>query len=258
MITHDQIKEFAKSKNTNETTVFREYIQLLFLSRLYAFSESGKIFFKGGTALHLIFDAPRFSEDLDFTVNLRKLEFKKLIVKVFDKFTREEEVSFKKKKSVAGETYLLTVEPKVLPYKVFVSLDFSFRETVLDPQKSMLTSDYPVLFDSYVYHLSKEEILAEKIRAVLTRKKGRDWYDLWFLLSRGVKLDNDLVKKKLKYYKLKYKFNKEILSQLDDISLKDFVLDMRPFLPIVEREKLPKLHEYIKDFLTEKLRSSTS
>jgi predicted nucleotidyltransferase component of viral defense system len=48
--------------------------------------------------------------------------------------------------------------------------------------------------------LRVDELLAEKVRAVMTRDKPRDVYDVWFLLSNGVELDRGLVEKKLKAY----------------------------------------------------------
>ena len=42
-----------------------------------------------------------------------------------------------------------------------------------------------------------KEILCEKIIALFQRNKGRDLYDMWFLLSAGVELDKKLLKKKL-------------------------------------------------------------
>nr|CBH37318.1 conserved hypothetical protein [uncultured archaeon] len=48
--------------------------------------------------------------------------------------------------------------------------------------------------------MEREELLAEKVRAVLTRNRARDVYDLWFLLKKGTKFDFDLVNEKLKYY----------------------------------------------------------
>ena len=89
-----------------------------------------------------------------------------------------------------------------LPYAAFINLDFSFREKVIRPQKSILNTPFPVLFTSYVFHLSKEELLAEKIRALLTRKKGRDLYDIWFLLTQGAVLEKELVENKVAYYHL--------------------------------------------------------
>jgi len=253
MITKDQIDLLVKKFKINETTIFREYLQILFLSKLYAFSGSEKIFFKGGTALHLIYKMPRFSEDLDFTVELNEKKFLSFIFKVFDSLSKEEEISFKERKTIAGKRFLLTASPSVLPYKTFVNLDFSFREKVLTPQKSIIETEYPVLFTSYVYHLSKEEIFAEKIRAIMTRKRGRDLYDLWFLINQGTQIKKELIKEKLKYYHLENVKKQEITKRIEQFSEKDFIQDVRPFVPVSERGKLADFFSYLKVYLKEKL-----
>ena len=254
MITKEQIYFLAKKKRINETMVFQEYLQLFFLNELYSYKESKNIFFKGGTSLHLIYKAPRFSEDLDFSVGLKEKNFLDFIWKLFEKIKKKEAVEFKNRKSIAGKRFLLTALPEILPYKVFINLDFSFREKVLIPQKSIIETDYPVLFKSYVYHLSKEEIFAEKIRALLTRQKGRDLYDLWYLASQSVNFKKELAREKLKYYKLKKISQDKILQKIKNFSKKDFILDLRPFLPINEREKLSDFFDYIKDYLQKKLK----
>lgn len=253
MITKDQVYQLSKKYKIDQNTIFREYLQILFLSKLYSFSEGEKIFFKGGTALHLIYKAPRFSEDLDFNVTLKEKEFLNFIFEVFEKLSKEEEVEFKERKTVTGKRFLLTANPSVLSYKTFINLDFSFREEVFDPQKSIIDTEYPVIFSSYVYHLSKEEIFAEKIRAMLTRKKGRDLYDLWFLISQGAQVKEKLIKEKLRYYQLENVGKEDVLKRLEQFSEKDFILDLKPFVPANEREKLSSFFAYLKDYLKEKL-----
>lgn len=253
MITKEQISVLAKKYKINETTVFREYLQVLFLSKFYSFNKSRKVFFKGGTALHLIYKAPRFSEDLDFTVGLKEKDFLHFLKKVFNRLSKEEAVAFKERKTLTGKKFLLTATPTILAYKVFVNLDFSFREKVFEIKKSIIETEYPVLFNSYVYHLSKEEIAAEKIRAILTRKRGRDLYDLWYLLTQSVRLDDKLIREKLKYYSLAYKGKADILKRVQEFSEKDFILDMRPFVPINQREKLASFFSYLKNSLKKKL-----
>lgn len=245
MITLDQVRALATQNRINDTVIFREYIQLVFLQKFYQKKPSGQIYFKGGTAIHLIFGAPRFSEDLDFTVALSDRSFDAYIQGVLKRMEDEEGISWKEKKSLAGKQYLLTASPGVLPYSTTVALDFSFREKVFSPAHSIIRTAYPVLFTSFVHHLSAEEILAEKIRTVMTRRKGRDLYDLWFLLSRGVTVQRDLVRKKLAYYKLPDITNDDILERIASVSRKEFVLDLRPFVPQHERERLPEFFEYL-------------
>ena len=52
--------------------------------------------------------------------------------------------------------------------------------------------------------MSLEEIASEKVRAILTRNKARDLYDLHMLLQKGAKPDVDVVNEKLKYYNIEY------------------------------------------------------
>ena len=42
--------------------------------------------------------------------------------------------------------------------------------------------------------------MAEKVRAILTRNRARDIYDLWFLLRKGTRFDLSLINEKLRYY----------------------------------------------------------
>ncbi|MDP3917751.1 MAG: nucleotidyl transferase AbiEii/AbiGii toxin family protein [Candidatus Woesebacteria bacterium] len=253
MLTTTQVKELSKSLKINDSVVIREYIQLIFLKELYENKYSKNVFFKGGTAIRLVIGGTRFSEDLDFTVSGTVEDFEIFINKFFKKLEKLYEFNIKKRKSITGERYLLTADSKIGNYKVYVNLDFSFREKVLMPNKAIITTNYPVIFTSFVNHLSQEELLAEKIRAVMTREKGRDIYDLWFLLSKNIMIKKDLVKEKLKYYDInKFNFDK-LTIRIEKFSKEKFVLDLRPFVPINEREKLANFFDYIISFLRKKL-----
>jgi len=48
--------------------------------------------------------------------------------------------------------------------------------------------------------MSREEILAEKVRACLMRARPRDLYDIWFLRSKGIVLDPKMIADKLRSY----------------------------------------------------------
>jgi predicted nucleotidyltransferase component of viral defense system len=67
MIEKRQVQKLAQTWQTTVDNVVREYFQQLFLSRLYQEHGSEGLLFKGGTALRVIWQSPRFSEDLDFT-----------------------------------------------------------------------------------------------------------------------------------------------------------------------------------------------
>ncbi len=244
MITQEQVSVLAKKYRINETVIFREYLQLVFLQKLYQKTHSQNIFFKGGTAIHLIYQAPRFSEDLDFSITSSMPEFNAYIATVLKRMEDEEGITWKERKSVAGKQFLLAAE-NILPYKTYIALDFSFREKVISNDRSIIQTAYPVLFTSYVYHLSQEEVLAEKIRAVMTRKKGRDLYDLWYLLSKGTEVRQDMLRKKLAYYEISEIANSDIIGRVASFSKKDFVLDLRPFVPLNERDRLSEFFDIL-------------
>jgi predicted nucleotidyltransferase component of viral defense system len=101
--------------------------------------------------------------------------------------------------------------------------------------------------------LSKEEILAEKTRAVLTRHKGRDIYDIWYLLNLGAELDEDLILQKLKYYDI-LNFDKKLFAnKIQSFEKKQFVKDLRPFIPINQRQRLPEFYEVVLAYIQNKL-----
>jgi len=66
-----------------------------------------------------------------------------------------------------------------------------------DPEWRMISSEYPETRERFlVLAVNEEEMLVEKIIAMIERKKGRDLYDFWFLLKRDVKVDEKLFNKK--------------------------------------------------------------
>jgi predicted nucleotidyltransferase component of viral defense system len=252
MITRDQIAAYAKQFKTNEATVLREYLQLLFLNTLYNQPQSKNVFFKGGTAIHFIYHAPRFSEDLDFTVGLTDKDFQQMIDAVFSALISQNQLIFKQQKTLAGKRFVLNSQNvKDFPPS-YIHLDFSFRENVLEPQKTIITTPYPILFSSYVHHLSIHELFSEKIRAIMTRRKGRDLYDLWFLSTNGASIKHKLIQQKLDYYHMTLN-HRDLVSRIQSFPKNDFILDLKPFVTFPERDTLNELYEYIQAYCRQSL-----
>ncbi|RLD03290.1 MAG: hypothetical protein DRI32_07575 [Chloroflexi bacterium] len=248
MISQNELKKLTKKYKIHETIVAREFVQISFLKELYAESFSKKIFFKGGTAIRLLFGGQRFSEDLDFTVMLDEKEFLRKITVFFSKLEKLYPFKFKERKTLTGKTFLLSADIPFFKNNVFVKLDFSMREKVLQPTKSILRTDYPVIVQSFIHSLSLDEIFAEKIRAVLKRKKHRDLYDLWILQELGAKMDIELINEKLAYHNEEFEAE-ELKKRLKIFSKNGFIKDLRPFVPINERDKLGELFEFVLAYL---------
>lgn len=206
MITKQELISYAKTRNLNLGQAELDYIQAIILFLLA--KQGKKLIFKGGTALYKAYNLDRFSEDLDFTV-MEKLNLDEIInelMKSLERFgiygkIKEKKLfhsSFKFILAIEGPLYTNT------PVSVCkINLDFSLREKImLEPDLIQINhslNEIP-LFSIFVMKL--EEVLAEKIRAIMVRDKARDVYDLSYLLKRKIKFDKDLVNNKLKYYDL--------------------------------------------------------
>ncbi len=254
MITQEQLQKLTREFKINKTVVAREFVQITFLKELYTQNFSKDLFFKGGTAIRLLYGGHRFSEDLDFTFMLEEKEFEKSMEILFSALSNRYPFKFKERSSITGKTYLLTAQIPVVEPLVYVRLDFSAREDVLEPTNSILKTRYPVIVQNFIRSLSKDEILAEKVRALMTRNKHRDLYDLWILQDLGGVLKPNLIKKKLNYYGEKMD-RKKILARLEEFSKEEFVVDLRPFVSLNERDKLGDLFDYVIAYLKESFAS---
>ncbi len=256
MISKEQVKVLAKEYQISEYVILREYVQLLFLKNLYEQDFAKDVFFKGGTAIRLLYGGKRFSEDLDFTANVGLELFVKNISKLFSTLEKQYNIKVKERKTISGKTYLLTADVDFLSTPVYVSLDFSMREDVKQPKKNILKTNFPIVLQNYIYSLSKDEIFAEKIRAFMKREKSRDLYDLWILQELGAQMDLDLIEGKFIYYGEEFS-SSELVKRLSVFKKGDFEKDLKQFLPISERKRLGDLFHYIQDYL-EKIFSALS
>ena len=158
----------------------------------------------------------RFSEDIDFTQK-KELDLKKLSedairdLKYFniDATAKQKKVhdSITTRFRIKGPLY--TGDDKSI---TTVRMDVNRKSTVsIPPKNKLISSLYPEIPKINVLSMDEQEILAEKIRALATRAKPRDLYDVNYLLEKNVRLDEELVEKKLGYY------NEELdLSKMED------------------------------------------
>src|SRR3989344_3011499 len=253
MISAQQLKIFAKNYKINENIVAREFVQVTFLKELYEQRFSKEVFFKGGTAIRLIYGGKRFSEDLDFTVTTNEHEFLGKINIFFKQLTNKYPFTFKERETLTGKTFLLIAELPSLNSNIFVKLDFSMRENVIDPVQEILKTDYPIIVHAFINCLSKNEISAEKIRAILKRKKYRDLYDLWVLYELGATSNIKLITEKLSYYGEKLD-KPTLLHNLKKFKKEEFIMDLKPFVTISERDKLGDFFDYINRYLEDEFR----
>jgi predicted nucleotidyltransferase component of viral defense system len=104
MLSIKNLEKYTKQFQTNIDNIVLEYCQHLFLSYLYQEYGSEKLLFKGGTALRIVFQSPRFSEDLDFSgFNIKHAEIEKIITSTLSNIEKNKiEVDVKESKKTSG------------------------------------------------------------------------------------------------------------------------------------------------------------
>lgn len=232
MLTKKQIKKLARRNKVPAHTQEREYIQNLFLYSLYP---SEKIVFKGGTALRLVYGSNRFSEDLDFNSYTENTpELLKKVVKKLSDFGVECEIKDEKKTEVGYSFRVVYKGPLYMGKEISrgsIELDASLRREKIKKIKKLVSSPYDEIGDFLITVMNLRHIFAEKIRALVIRGKPRDLYDVWTLSEKGIKVDKNLINRKMSLYDKKFKMS-EFKKSIKNVE-KYWEQDMDTLLPFV-------------------------
>jgi predicted nucleotidyltransferase component of viral defense system len=189
----------------------KEKLQTQILNYIYSNPKYLNLIFIGGSALRFCYELPRLSEDLDFDTPL-KIDKKQLADGIILYFKR----NFLYEKAeylLSGQFGRLTFKfplvseigiTKQEGERLFIKLEISEKEN-LKKYSSVVKSLYKnnFSFSARTYDLSI--LMAGKINAVLTRRyrkgkkneiniKGRDYYDLWWYLTKKIVPNWDFIK----------------------------------------------------------------
>jgi len=186
----------------------KDYAQHWLLS--YLAREGFMGVFKGGTALQKAYGLPRYSEDLDFTLNGAPLPDFEAISRYLSS-AGFGIVKWKKEAVGTSHSAKLRLQGPLYNGKAIsecsISLDFSARETcALAPVRIEIRPAYPDIMPYSLLVMDRKEMAAEKVRAALTRASARDLYDLSFLLRQDFLPGKELVNGKLSYYGMQYSY----------------------------------------------------
>ncbi len=196
MIEPELLETIARKEQTSVfPNVVREYVQHLFLTELYQLQGSEKLLFKGGTALRIVYGSPRFSEDLDFSLfGVLSNEVGSFIDDLFMNVLAKLEstgihvdLSGKSTPTSGGYFGLATLRfNNYSPINIEINVQAHNENSVRGEVDSIANNFVPTYT---LYHLPQEEIVNEKIfDALLKRKKPRDYYDLYFIMRKGMLL----------------------------------------------------------------------
>ena len=248
MITSTQIQALAKKFQIDDFTIMREYLQVLFLSYLYTYRISKNIYFKGGTTIRLLLNSPRFSEDLDFSCALSKPQIRQLIAKL-EKQLQAELPTIHLALLFSGKNglrYQIKYQSPGFKYPFNLRLDFTMVKKILEPTYSPLITTFPIAIFPIIAHPSFAEILAEKLCALSSRDKGRDYYDTWYLLEKGIIPDSKLLTQKFVENNLEFNHLK-LIKKINSYSQKTLSMDLAQFLPKSQKKIIPMLLDLLKN-----------
>ena len=197
MIDIEYIRSFFPPAIAHESRfdryMLKEYLQLLILDYLTTTPYLGKITFIGGTNLRLIQGIDRFSEDLDFDCkDLSEAEFMAMTDSV---------VQYLRQNNVEVETRDKP-NPRLTAFRrnlYFPQMLFNLGLTGHRDERLLLkieAQNQGVPYQPVVANINRmgfffgvqvppvDVLCAMKFATILTRQKGRDFYDAIFLLSK--------------------------------------------------------------------------
>jgi predicted nucleotidyltransferase component of viral defense system len=254
MISLSQIEQYYPPQLRQfKRNILREYLQYKMLEIIFNSKIAAKLSFLGGTALRIVHDNTRFSEDLDF-------DNFKLTEKDFIQLTGEIQKGLKLEgydveiRNVLKRAFRCYIKlPQVLydssvsdlkQEKILIQLDTEPHHYAYQPDKIFINK-----FDIFtqISVTPPDILLAQKIYALLGRKraKGRDFYDVIFLLKK-TKPNYDYLEQKLGIADKKQLKNK-LISYSKNLKLKELAKDVEPFLfQPSDSKKITLFTEYIK------------
>jgi len=208
MLNLEQIQNYfppqIRENPAHKKYIVKEYIQLMILNFLATSKFVKKIAFIGGTNLRLVKGIDRFSEDLDFDCkNFNAEDFAEMSQAILTFLQRSgirtetREKQSEKLTAFCSRIYFpeLLFELGLSAYKeerFLIKIESQNQEFKYTPQMATISScgffmSFPVPPD--------DVLCAMKLSALLSRAKGRDFYDALFLLSQ-TKPNYDFLAKK--------------------------------------------------------------
>lgn len=254
MLSLSQIeRSYPDNLQAFKRNILREYLQYKILEIIFNSKFAEKLSFLGGTALRIVYGNTRFSEDLDFdNFGLVKDDFSNLAEKI--KRDLQKEGYDAEIRNVFKGAYRCYIKiPKILfdnkvsdleQEKIMIQLDTVPHNFSYIPDKKILNK-----FDVFtqIFSTPLDILLSQKIYAAFNRKrtKGRDFFDIIFLLSK-TKPNYGYLDKQLKIKNSK-ELKELVLRSVEKIDFDDLAKDVEPFLfDPADSRKIKMFSEYVR------------
>ncbi len=241
---HERLTRFEGTDDAKLNYV-REFLQLLTLKILEEKGHYKNISFLGGTALRILFDLNRFSEDLDFSLaDPLNYDFDKIVTDIHTNYTLYNipvEIKARNRGSVASAYIKFTS----LLYQFGLSPHKDQRFTIkfdidqnpphgAQTMQTIINKDFII----GINHYNLPSLFAGKLHAILHRSytKGRDFYDLLWYISKNIEpnlelLNNAIFQSQGKNPHLDLESLKlELQKRIEETNFSHVLSDLTPFL----------------------------
>lgn len=236
MLHISDIQQFFPPKvHSFPKAMLREYLQYKMLATIFSHPLSEKLCFIGGTALRIGYNSQRFSEDLDFdNRELTPSEFETLTDMV-QKSLINEGYEVEIRHIYKGAFHCVIKVPQLLfdndlasmaTEKLVIKIDTVAQGAEYQPLPTVLQRVGVIAS----YRLApKEVLLSMKLSALFTRVKGRDVFDIVFLLSFGTKPDWNVLNHLCQIENAEV-LQQKLQSRLSELDFSLLQKDVQPFL----------------------------
>ncbi len=185
---------------SKKRAILREYLQNILLNSIYKSNPGRRLYFMGGTALRFCYRLPRFSEDLDFNaMGLLFNDFQDISDNAVKSLTLDgfiAEVEYNKRGCLY--TAYINLPDVMQQYNITDArgIDLMIKLEVNQPQWPLETKPHVLSFYGLNYTakvMENSSLITEKLCALLARNRGRDIYDLLFMLKKRFPFDERIL-----------------------------------------------------------------
>jgi predicted nucleotidyltransferase component of viral defense system len=268
MIPREEISRLSHRLQINELVLEKDYVLTWILLGIADSDLYSQLLFKGGTALKkMYFPDYRFSEDLDFTI-LNEINIENLISSIklmLNNLTKNQGLQFdilSEKIEVRANTitiYIGFVGPLQARLKSrFIKVDFTLKEKIFFKTNPLfIQSFYSDIIKKQINTYSLEEVMIEKLCAVIGRTEPRDIYDVYFLFEQDLDFLNipSAFREKAKFKEINPNNikdliirKKNIIKRMWETRLKNQVKNLPDFDGVLRKTEY-NLRKYIYDYI---------
>lgn len=270
------LEKYDLSNSNSSFDALREILQEIVLLGLYDAWFFKHAAFYGGTALRILHNFPRFSEDLDFSLlesnpSFDLKPFQNAIADTLKSFGFDITIEIKEKNSNSAIASAF-VKENTIEHLLNINAPKDITKAINKDQtvkiKLEVDTNPPLEFETQnvirltprpfsINAFTLPSLYARNLHAILcrvwnTRPKGRDWYDLIWYIANNVKIDSIHLKSKLsqscKYLesndiKIPDTLNKEsikelLLQRIETLDVEKAKNDVQPFIKDIREIEL--------------------